>query len=63
MVFVEPCNLMINGEEEHWLGFIHSIKRLIRQNDLMVRVRFKKVNENVQEQAEKTNRAIKIQNT
>ena len=59
MVFVEPCNLMIDGEEEHWLGFVHAIKKIIKTTDVMVKARFQKVNETVQEQATKTNKAIR----
>ena len=49
MVFVEPSNLMIDGEEEHWLGFVHAIKKIVRQNDQMIKARFRKVNETILE--------------
>ena len=61
MVFVEPCNLMIDGEEENWLGFVHAIKKIVKQNDTMVKARFQKVNETLLEQNLKTNRAIRNQ--
>ena len=61
MVFVEPCNLMIDGEEENWLGFVNAIKKIVRQNDQMIKARFQKLHEFLNEGAVKTNRAIKNQ--
>lgn len=54
--------MLIDGEEDHWLGFVHAIKNIIRQTDQNVRARFKKVNDNIQDQANKTNRLVKHQN-
>ena len=54
--------MLIDGEEDHWLAFVHAIKNIIRQTDQNVRARFKKVNDNIQDQANKTNRLVKHQN-
>ena len=51
MVFVEPCNTMIETEDQHWRGFVHAIKTQMRQNDELIRARFVKVTETIMEQA------------
>lgn len=49
MVFVEPCNMMIEREDMQWLGFVYSIKKYISQVDDKVSERFVNVSEMIQE--------------
>ena len=61
MVFVEPCNMMIEREDQNWHGFVYAIQKYIKQNDEGVRDRFEKVSELIQEQSRKTNMLCKNQ--
>ena len=49
MVFVEPCNMMIEREDQQWLGFVSAIKKYIKQVDEQVQARFVGVRELINE--------------
>ena len=49
MVFVEPCNMMIEKEDQNWHGFVYAIQKFIKTNDEGVKERFVKVEELISE--------------